>query len=76
MAITISTLYRSYKVDLGIVMLILNGHNNRCMKMVKYVECIFTCIVLAMGFLLRMSARALVGLLGEDVARIWCFRLL
>lgn len=34
----------------------------------KYVECIFTCIVSALGFLLQMSARALVGLLAEDVA--------
>lgn len=43
------------------------------MKTVKYVECIFTSIVCAMGFLLQMSARALVGLLAEDVAYgAWC----
>lgn len=67
-AITIPTLFQRHKAHVHIVLLIQNRHNNRCTKMVKYVKCIFSCIVSAMGFLLQMSARALVGLLAEEAA--------
>lgn len=55
---TISTLFGRHKVHESVVILILNGQNNRCMKTVKYVECIFTCIVSGNGvFIANVCAR-------------------